>query len=278
MLILFNRHFLYPLKLMFLLLFLIALSGAAISQENINPLIHPGNRYARENTSIDRLAYWSGTVGVQIIGEEDKTNQLMILADIAYLGEAANAKIDVYGFPNTIFSVSTLADSSKIVLLTYDSRQEPMLRSGLILDERLGEIDVSNSHPAIAYILGSGLVEQADGCLAKWKASDQNEIQGIVIAASDSLTSAARRVCFRNLIPTAFGVPPTVSRFDARSASNKLQPAETIIFEDRSELVLELSAAATCRSKLGDFGAMCPFRLINQIFDHHSYLKSLEAS
>ncbi len=39
-----------------------------------------------------------------------------------------------------------------------------------------------------------------------------------------------------------------------------------------------VSGVTACRSKLGDFGAMCPFRLVNQIFDNHSYLKSLEVN
>lgn len=244
----------------------------ANSQEPLDPLLHPGTRFMRENVEIETLAYWQGSIGVQFIGIGSQPTRQKILSEVFALASAARLDIEVFGFSNAMFEESAIAKASRVDFMEFDAELQPFIENGRGDQMALGEIDLSDANPAILSILDQGLVKQVDGCYSRWKASKENEIEAIIVAASTSIPEESRKECLWGLVPSVFGISTLVSQYDAAKAVGANNGGETVIFDDRSELALALSAAAVCRLDLGDFGYVCPFLLIKEVFAHHAFL------
>lgn len=259
------------------ILLIAACFGArAHSQEGINPLMHPGTRYARENIQSDVIAHWQGSVGVQFLGIGSSMVQQMALAEILSFGQASRIDLKINGFPNAMFDGNSLVNESRIVIFEYDEKMEASIKNGLGDDRKIGSSDFSNADESVSYILDQGLVEQTNGCFARWKASSANVIEASVIAVSRAISDKDKQTCLWNLIPPTFGISNIVSQYNAALALVAGSQREKIIFEDRSEMALQLSVAAACREDLGDLSYACSFRLINGIFAYHAELARLE--
>lgn len=85
--------------------------------------------------------------------------------------------------------------------------------------------------------------------------------------------------CLSRFMPTMFGVSGAQSPYDLRKSSQSPMPGQPAIYGDYSEIILELSVAAACRSELHVLDATCPFNSILEIYQHHSDLvKAIEGS
>ena len=234
--------------------------------ETVNPLIHPGNRFARENPSNDRIAFWPSSVSIQFLSLRQEEVRLIALASFLSLSMTARANVGIIGFPDNIFG-NNLTVQKEVNLLVWDynsANQEKLLNGGNL--SSLEKIDLSNADQPIVDIFNKGLIEQSQGCLSGWRASQDNEIEGFVLAIASNLSVAEKKDCVTLQAPSAYGVAPVVSLYNVGDVAEKSARRDRVIFQDMSEVHLELAAAAACREELLSFGAICPFRIIDQVF------------
>jgi hypothetical protein len=134
--------------------------GSAVSQESLNPLVHPGNRYARENTEVDILAHWPGAVEVQFLGLRNAVVQQSALSEVLALGVAARTDLSIHGFPVLIFDAKAASSLSRIIIFEFDADYEAEIQAGWDIAEPIGDISFAESGPQIASIFRAGLVQR----------------------------------------------------------------------------------------------------------------------
>lgn len=252
-------------------------TNPAISEDSIQPLNHPGNRFLRQNLESDVLAHWVGPVGVQLIGISSKQVQISILTEILPLGKAARVDLSILGFPGEMLSSMKADADSRILFIEFDSSVEKLISSGIGNVTKIGEVDVSEASLGVRYILKFGLDWQADGCYSGWSVNQMGEIESFAIAASSSLSSNEMESCFSGLAPLAFGLTPATTLYNIEWTSDTDQKQVQVVFDDRSELILEARAGALCREELNNFTASCPFGVINVVLEGHNRLHELFA-
>lgn len=259
------------------LFFLIQPTTIMAQDENI--LLHPGNRYARQNLNTDILSYWPQPISIQFLKIGDDETRRWLLTEFLPLGRAAGVDMKIVGFPNDMFnSAQVISKDAAILVFEYNLQDQENIISGKYFS-KVDYFDLSKANPAMQNILNGGLVKQAEGCLAKWQASNANVIEGFVLAISETISEVNKKTCISTVAPSAFGISPHFSQYNAEAAF-KEPPLnkDDMSFSDRSELLLELSAATFCRKNVGTHSAECPLRLINSIFLHHAELVGIEGN
>lgn len=272
-----------PLTLLRIFLVLLATSaeifGSPCFADGINPLFFPGNRYARENVANSALGHWASDINLQFIGMKQSPAKQEALGDFLALSTAAGVNATINGFPDNMFPSDTrVAASSNILVIEYDRRFEYQLANGLS-GSTSDELDISSASPPIQRILKEGVNRQSDGCLARWSATSDNRIEGFVLAIGGWLNKDDQVSCLSRFMPAMFGVSGAISLYDLRKMSQPSTSGPPVIYGDYSEIILELSVAAACRSELHVFDAACPFNAIDGIYQHHSDLaKAIKGS
>lgn len=240
--------------------------------EDVNPMIFPANRYARENTELRTLAHWPGGVSIQFVGIEQQNVQLAALTEFISLSAAAQAETQIIGFPNTIFDFDRpISTEANIVVMEYNSAETANLKSGNVglLSEVIDGSEINNH---IKEIFKDGLIEQNNGCLARWSVNSENEIEGFVLAISQEIDVGEKISCISTLAPAAFGISPVVSLYYFSDTTDTGTSQNERYFSDKSELYLELKVAAMCREEKDEFGPECPYEMMLRIFSHHADL------
>jgi hypothetical protein len=247
------------------LLLSLTFSDQSNAQDQANSMLHPGNRFARQNVEIDTIAHWVGPVGVQFVGIQETEVRLAVLAEVLALGKASRTDIRIHGFSDSMFDGTVIENSTQILYLSYEPEFQKVISIGMSGSGVLGDIDFTSANSELLQIFQDGMFKQFEGCFARWNVTEKNVIKGIVIAASNELTIDQKNSCFVGLSPSAFAVSPLVSQHTIERRPTSGNAAISAIFSDRSELILELSAAAFCRLELSEYGQDCAFNLIDAI-------------
>jgi hypothetical protein len=253
----------------------LAIGGPQTARADIQSAaaFHPGLRFRVQNENLDILAHWANPVSAQFISIVDQSVQQHVLTEILQLSNAAQVDLRLIGFPDAMFSnAKAVPNDTQIIVMAYAQESEPHLLSATT--DGLGEtLDIGRANGDIGWILEMGLTESDHGCLGRWKVSQENELEGFVLALSSMLSMDDKKSCISNYLPTAFGIASTANLYDLSAvAAGETQETPAPPFLNRSEPLFSLRAAATCRNQLNDKSAGCPFRLIESIIRHHYWV------
>jgi hypothetical protein len=227
----------------------------------------PGFRYSRENQQIPVPSYWPDSVTVQFQALVDEEVQKRALTDLLQYAQAAMVDLKIVGFPNELFSErERLTPEANIAVLEVDDANYQAFRDGSVVTKT----DLFADNPILSGIASKGLVEQFDGCLARWNADENNRISGFVVALRAGANVQSKEACIASVSPAAFGLFPRVNLLDVigkLSTEPAVKNAPPFTFE--SERVLALNAAAYCRNYANRIDASCPYVLIKAVMAFH---------
>lgn len=241
----------------------------ALAEDLLSAPIFPGARYTKGNGSSEALAHWNSEISMQAVEISDNSVRMSAIWAFMTFAHAADVSMNISGFPDAMFPKSNVIEpSTNLLVFEFDRESQDQLQSGGGQSTNAA-LDLSKASPQIIEMLQTGLKKQSDGCLAQWHITADNVIDGYILAIGNWLGNEEKKQCLENIAPSAFGVMPAVSTYDLRKFDPNLGPGAPILFDDNSETILELQAAAACRTTLKNFGVQCPKSLLLAIFSHH---------
>ena len=247
------KHLIHVLSFLYAGLFVCLCVSKLSAQESDYDLRNPANRFTQENTSVDNLSYWPAPIRLGVVGTTDVELRQRAISSAIFFGHASGAKFDFQKSPAFSESDGESAKTANYLVLFANELASGERSLG---GSQIRELLTLNEAAALTADLEkhflNGLPKVGNGCFGKWKANQNNHIEGLMIVVDSALPQSAQIACFENLIIRSFGIRPVVNRYTV-----KLDGGASGTFFNNSEIVLALEAQKFCRAELFDARKGC---------------------